>query len=105
MLDNRAQSLVVFIILLPLFVLLVGYVFDVFNLNYEKQKLNNIVELSKSNYSDYTESNYCDIVYRNDSNAICVVEANKIIVTKKVKSLFSTIIGKKYFDIKVEVNV
>ncbi len=102
MLNNKAQTLVIFIILLPLFILFLAYVFDFLNVNYEKQKLNDIASLIEINDEN---TNYCKIIYANDKDANCTVESGKVIITKRIKSIFGFITDRKYFDIRIEVKL
>ena len=101
MLNNKGQTLVVFVILLPIFILFIAYIYDTLNINYEKQRLDDIKEsLEKSE-----ESDYCDIVYKNDKDMMCNMEQEKIIITKRVKTIFGFINNKKYYEIKTEVKI
>lgn len=100
MLNNKAQTLVIFIILLPIFILFIAYIYDFLNVNYEKQKLNGITDLININED---EIDYCNIVYKNDKDAECQIKSDKIIITKRIKSIFGSITNKKFFDIKIEI--
>lgn len=45
MLNNKGQSLVIFIVMIPIFLLLIIIIYDIGNLSYEKQELDNINKL------------------------------------------------------------
>ena len=55
MLNNKGQSLVIFIVMIPIFILLIILVYDIGNLAYEKQELDNInkivIEYGLDNYN------------------------------------------------------
>ena len=100
MLGNKAQTLVIFVILLPIFILFIAYIYDFLNINYEKQKLNSITELVGK---DSKETDYCDIVNKNDKDVTCYIGLDRVVLSKRVKSVFGLITNKKYFEIKVEI--
>ena len=101
MLDNKAQSLVIFVLCLPFVLLLLTYVVDITRVNYEKNKMENIVEISKEEET----SKICSLIVKNDNNIDCTIESNTIKLNKRIKSLFGIVVGKNYYDIKVSVKI
>lgn len=71
-LNNRGQSLVMFIILLPILLLIFTLVYDVGNAIYEKDKISNInymvVEYSLDNIDDVNEDDLKTLILKNDDN-------------------------------------
>ena len=108
MLNNKGQAIVIFVILLPIFVLFITYVFDVVSVNYEQKKLNNIAIMIDEGLIQSTlkEENVCDLVKQNDKNISCVVknDEEKLIIelNKEVKGLFIKL-SKNNYNIKATV--
>ena len=102
MLNNRGQAIVIFIILLPVLVLFITYVFDVVSINYEQNKLNNIAIMIDEGLIQNTlkEDTACDLVKQNDKDILCSIkkEEEKVVVelTKRVEGLFIKIIKDDY---------
>lgn len=71
-LNNRGQSLVMFIILLPILLLIFTLVYDVGNAIYEKDKISNInymvVEYALDNIDDVNEDDLKTLILKNDDN-------------------------------------
>ena len=106
MLNNKAQSLVIFVLILPVALLFIGYVFDVVNTNYEKNKLENLSLMLKENLDeDITDNEIKELISKNDTNIIVSItrkeNVTKVELSKRIKSLFGKIIGKEYYDISV----
>ncbi|MDD6879531.1 MAG: hypothetical protein PUD59_04825 [bacterium] len=99
--NNRAQVLVIFIIFLPIMILFITYIFDSIRIVYEKDKLNDIVEISK----EYDTNKICDLILKNDIEISCNINSNKLNVKKRIKSLFGKIIGRDYYDINININI
>ena len=106
MLNNKAQSLVIFVLVLPILVLFIGYSFDVLNTNYEKNKIENLASMLEENIDNgITDAEIKELIKKNDKNiTVSITRINKIQkveLSKRVKSLFGKIIDKEYYDIKV----
>lgn len=109
-LNNKGQSLVMFIIIIPIFLLIITLVYDVGTAIYEKNRLSNtallVVDYGLDNIDDIEENDLIDFIKENDDNLdyISVVIEDDVIeikLSKKIKG----IIGKMFnFDI-VDVNV
>lgn len=108
MLNNKGQAIVIFIILLPVLVLFITYVFDVASINYEQNKLNNIAVMIDEGLIQNTlkEDAVCDLVKQNDKDILCSIkrEDENVVVelTKRVEGLFIKIIKDDY-NIKATV--
>lgn len=108
--NNKGQTLVLFIMLLPLLFILLCLVVDIGFLYSEKNKLNNVVkeniEYFLKNDIENIENDLSKLLYKNIENIkIKKVEFkdNKLTVkiTKNYKSIFSNIINKDIYEIKV----
>ena len=98
--NNKGQSIVVFVLVLPLIMLFVAYVYDISKVNYEKKKMKNIAELTEDNFDSA-----CEIVSENDKDIECNVTGNKLTLKKEIKSIFGKIIGNEIYKISVTVNI
>lgn len=96
--NNKGQSIVVFVLVLPLIMLFVAYVYDISKVNYEKKKMKNIAELTEDNFDSA-----CEIVSENDKDIECNVTGNKLTLKKEIKSIFGKIIGNEIYKISVTV--
>lgn len=97
--NNKGQSIVIFVLFLPIIILIIAYVYDVSMMSYEKNKINNIAEIAKDNF----DSNVCNLVHRNDKEILCVINNNKLTLKKEIKSIFGTIIGNKIYKISITI--
>ena len=102
MLNNKGQSLVIFIIMIPIFILLIILVYDIGNLTYEKQELDNInkiiIEYGLDNYdkSDVINNMY-SLARNNNKEANYNIKYldNEFYIESKyyIKSIFTKIIN------------
>ena len=108
-LDNKGQSLVMFIVIIPIFVLILTLVYDVGSAIYEKNRLSNtsyiVIEYGLDNMDNISESELVDLVMKNISNLSyisVIINNNKIeiILSKDHKG----IIGKMFGFNLIEVN-
>ena len=80
-LNNKGQSLVMFIILIPIFLLIITLVYDVGNALYEKNRLSNtsymVIEYGLDNINDIDENDLINLVLKNvyDLNGILISRA------------------------------
>lgn len=108
-LNNKGQTLVLFVILLPLILLMLTLVYDFGNALYEKERMNNTsyiaINYGLDKIKDINENDLIDLIMKNssDMNKVDVLIENDTItikLSKKVKG----IIGKVFnFDL-IEVN-
>ncbi len=106
--NNKGQTLVIFVLLLPVFLVLFAYIVDTSILFYEKNKLDDINKMVidyKMHHIEENEAKIKKYILRNDEK----IKIEKIIMddkkveiylSKKVKSLFGRIIGFHHYDIK-----
>ena len=108
--NNKGQTLVLFVMLLPVLFILLCLVVDIGFLYSEKNKLNNVVkeniEYFLKNDVENIEENLSKLLYKNIDNVKIVkvnFEDNKLIVkiNKNYKSIFSNIINKDLYEVKV----
>ena len=98
-LNNKGQSIIAFALLLPLILLVVAYIYDISNMNYEKNRINGIAEMIK----DTNSEDVCDLVYKNDKNIECTIDSEKITLKKEIKSVLSKILGNKTYQISITI--
>lgn len=101
MVNNKGQSIVIFVLVLPLLILFISYVYDISNVQYEKNKLNSVANLVKDSKAD----DKCSIAIMNDKDIKCVPTENKVTISKKIKSIFGRILNKNYYDISVTIEL
>lgn len=109
-LNNKGQSLVMFICLLPILLLIVLAIVDVSRMVIEKNKLNNINYIAISYYSSHKEDDdvterIISLVKRNDEDIINVrinKDKNTIYLDKKIDSTIGKIIGISEYEIVSE---
>ena len=100
MLNNKGQVLVIFVILLPIFLIILTGIVDVALLNIEKKKLDNnthdAVEFYLDNYDDSNvENDTKELLNKNLKDINITIKDNgetlTIKVIKKYKSIYSVI--------------
>lgn len=99
MLNNKGQSLVIFVIVLPILLLFISYVFDVITINYEKNRLNNIAVQIKDNVNTLTDDEIVILVNKNDKEIDVDIKENEIKLSKKIKGVFNKITKQEYYNI------
>lgn len=107
--NNKGQSLVMFIVIMPIFLLLITLVYDVGSAIYEKNSLSNtsymVIDYGLDNIDDVNETELMNLVMMNTKNLSFMsldIENNaiKIILKKKISGIIGGLFG---FDL-VEVN-
>lgn len=103
MLNNKGQSLVLFVILIPVIIMLICFVVDISYLSNESNRLDNInkfvINKAFTNVNELEEeilANDKDIIIKEikiDDNTI------KISLTKNVNSIFGGIVGIKEYKL------
>lgn len=108
-LNNKGQSLVMFIIIIPIFCLILTLIYDVGNAIYEKNSLSNtsyiVIDYGLDNINNISDSELIDIVLKNTdklSYIYVVIEDNQIEVklSKNIKGILGRMFG---FNL-IEVN-
>ena len=101
-LNNKGQSLVMFIILIPVILLMFVFVYDVGSSIYEKNRLSNACNLAMEygldNMDSISENDLIDLIRKNTNNVnnISVVIYNneiKIKADKEINNIFDGISG------------
>lgn len=104
-LNNKGQSLVMFIVLIPIVLLVFTLVYDVGNAIYEKERLSNTnymtIEYALDNINNVNENDLIELIMKNNSglSSISVIIDNNVINIKISKNIRG-IIGKMFdFDL------
>ncbi len=105
--NNKGQSLIVFVLLLPIMFLLMAIVYDLGSVELKKQKYENAIKdaitYGLKNKEGDTYQKLSSLLEKNiDGQKNISIEENKITieVTKKEPSIFTNII-KNYYDIDI----
>ncbi len=100
--NNKGQTLVLFITLLPFIFILLVLIFDISFLSSEKTKLDNIAISSLKNTMNYKDINQIRLnIKENDKNIkINKLTQNSICLSKKIDPIFGTVIGYKTYNLK-----
>ena len=101
MLNNKGQSIVIFVLALPIILLFISYVYDIVNVNYYRNKLDGISKIIKDNNGE----DACLTAKKNDKDIICNTYSDKVILIKKIKTVFGKIARKDYYELKVTINI
>ncbi len=110
-LGNKGQSLAIFVIFIPVFIMIGTLVVDVCYAKYNQRKLDNIAkEVLRYGLKHVDEepfNNMVDLIYQNDSEVddykINIDEENKrieITISKSTKGFFGSIVGKEIYKEK-----
>lgn len=100
-LNNKGQSLVMFILIIPIILMILSMIYDIGNALYEKETLNNInymtIDYGLDNMDKITESDLIELILKNTNNLEKVdvkIENNTINITisKRIKGLFGKIL-------------
>ena len=101
-LNNKGQSLVMFIIIIPIFLLVFTLVYDVGSAIYEKNRLSNtnymVVDYGLDNIDSVSEVELIELAQKNINNLnyiSVVIEDNRveIILSKEIKGIIGKMFG------------
>lgn len=99
--NNKGQSLVMFVLIIPIFLLILTLVYDVGNTIYEKDRLSNTnyltIEYGLNNIDTVTENDLKNLIEQNTSNLKYIyvtIEENQIEI--KMEKDAKSIIGKMF---------
>lgn len=99
--NNKGQSLVMFVLIIPIFLLILTLVYDVGNAIYEKDRLSNTnyltIEYGLNNIDTVTENDLKNLIEKNTSNLKYIyvtIEENQIEI--KMEKEAKSIIGKMF---------
>lgn len=110
-LDNKGQSLVIFVIFIPLFIMIGTFIIDIGFAKYNERKLNSIskevISYGMKHISDDPRSEMEELIKKNDDE-ITYYEIDidtdnnkiKLIINKDSKGIFGKIIGKELYKIR-----
>ena len=109
-LNNRGQTLVLFVMLLPIMLLVMVLVFDIGKSIVEKQKLDNIsfmivsygIKHSKDDNIDGTLKELVTLNYKDATDVEILVKDDYVSVSLsgKVKGVFGNLVGKSNFKVR-----
>ena len=109
-LNNRGQTLVLFVMLLPIMLLVIVLVFDIGKSIVEKQKLDNIsfmivsygIEHSKDDNIEGTLKELVTLNYKDATDVEILVKDDYVSVSLsgKVKGVFGNLVGKSNFKVR-----
>lgn len=112
-LNNKGQSLVMFIILLPILLLILTLVYDVGNAIYEKDRLSNtnymVVDYALDNIDSIDEDDLNTLILKNDNNlddiSIMIIDNSVDISLKKnINGVFGKMFNFNLTFVKSEYN-
>lgn len=101
-LNNKGQSLVMFIIIIPIFCLILTLVYDVGTAIYEKNRLSNtsyiVIEYGLDNINSVNESDLIQLIQKNTSNlsyiSVFIEESSiEIKLNKDIKGIIGKMFG------------
>ena len=99
--NNKGQSLVMFVLIIPIFLLILTLVYDVGNAIYEKDRLSNTnyltIEYGLNNIDTVTENDLKNLIEQNTTNLKYIyvtIEENQIEI--KIEKDAKSIIGKMF---------
>lgn len=104
--NNKGQTLVLFIFLIPALIGITAFVIDTGLIYYETNKLNNLNRIViKYGLDNYDKEKIVNLININDSDIKILgflLEDNNLSIKleKKMNSTFGVIIGKKYYSIR-----
>ena len=109
-LNNRGQTLVLFVMLLPIMLLVMVLVFDIGKSIVEKQKLDNIsfmivsygIEHSNDDNIEGTLKELVTLNYKDATDVEILVKDDYVSVSLsgKVKGVFGNLVGKSFFEVR-----
>lgn len=103
--NNKGQTLVIFVLLLPLFVLLLAFITDTSIMFFEKNRLDNTSRMIinyKMNHIEMNDKKVREYIKKNDKEIKVEklkMDDKKVVLktSKKINSVFGKIIGKDYY--------
>lgn len=109
-LNNKGQTLVLFVMLLPIMLLVMVLVFDIGKSIVQKQKLDNIsfmivsygIEHSKDDNIEGTLKELVTLNYKDATDVEVLVKDDYVSVSLsgKVKGVFGNLVGKSFFEVR-----
>ena len=108
---NRGQSLAIFVIFIPVFIMIGTLVVDVAFAKYNARKLDNItmevIRYGLKHFDEEPYNNMVDLIYQNDSDIDSYkIDFNEekntinISISKATRGFFGSIVGKDIYSLK-----
>ena len=106
-LNNKGQSLVLFVVIMPIILLMFVLVYDIGNAMYEKNKLSNVSYMVVDNIDKVDENDLIDLIDKNTNNlsSMSVLIDNgkvNVTLTKTIKGTFGKIFNFDLIEAKSE---
>lgn len=110
-LNNKGQSLAIFVIFVPVFIMIGTFVVDVSFAKYNERRLDNlnkqVINYGLKHIDEEPYDNMVDLIYQNDSD-IDSYEINinnetkeiSVTLSKSTKGFFGSIVGKEIYNEK-----
>lgn len=110
-LNNKGQSLAIFVIFVPVFIMIGTFVVDVSFAKYNERRLDNlnkqVINYGLKHIDEEPYDNMVDLIYQNDSD-IDFYEINinnetkeiSVTLSKSTKGFFGSIVGKEIYNEK-----
>lgn len=110
-LNNKGQSIAIFVIFVPVFIMMGTYVVDVSFAKYNERRLDNlnkqVINYGLKHIDEEPYDNMVDLIYQNDSD-IDFYEINinnetkeiSVTLSKSTKGFFGSIVGKEIYNEK-----
>ena len=110
-LNNKGQSLAIFVIFVPVFIMMGTYVVDVSFAKYNERRLDNlnkqVINYGLKHIDEEPYDNMVDLIYQNDSD-IDFYEINinnetkeiSVTLSKSTKGFFGSIVGNEIYNEK-----
>lgn len=107
-LNNKGQTLVLFVLMVPIFIILFVFVIDIGNGWYEKIRLSNTCQMAISygldDIDNTSQDDLKELILKNDrevEDVIVSIEDNVIVIklSKKINSIMGNVLGMDIMDI------
>lgn len=110
-LNNRGQSLAIFVIFVPVFIMMGTFVVDVSFAKYNERRLDNlnkqVINYGLKHIDEEPYDNMVDLIYQNDSyidsyeiNINNETKEISVTLSKSTKGFFGSIVGKEIYNEK-----
>lgn len=101
MLNNKGQVLILFVLLIPIFLLILVLVIDIGNAMYQKKELDNICSLASEEALNVDDIKLEEFIKLNDNKIDkIIIDENNITLKKQVDGILSSIINIKVFNVE-----
>ena len=100
--NNKGQSLALFVIIIPLVIIMFAVSIDICRLYYEKNKLDNINMLVLSKYFDKNDKEIENIIKKNDRDINDIIidrSENSITIKKDIEVIFIGVLNKNKYEV------